>query len=390
MSAERVNQSCGACRMAKVKCLREEGAITCTRCARNGIECIAEQRRSKWDNKATKSKAPPLGAMVLGQSAPAEYGHLISELVKFSPAAPHGGVPAMCFRFQVKKLLTELIELTIQANDASTLGWAMGQVAAHGFPLDAFPAFRRGDKEPANGSSSNGGGSSSVVPAQETGPLTCAILLELPAQISQLFAGNALCILSVAEEDQPKRYLVNDEREVSVEALEAARSMEEYFAALRVMPSDASRIWLEHGQTWEREKAAAMARALDAPKDAEPEVAVYGPYLLRRQVEDASGGTHFALYSSRMTACILPGTSRMYSVIRYTRVERRGSKRQKPLLEAECATSSSGASHEVDYLSDGDIRSLVHDMCGESGERDSLLEDFLAATSGHAPSELPA
>ena len=91
-----------------------------------------------------------------------------------------------------------------------------------------------------------------------------------------------------------------------------------------------------------------------------------------------------------MTACILPGTSRMYSVIRYTRVERRGSKRQKPLLEAECATSSSGASHEVDYLSDGDIRSLVHDMCGESGERDSLLEDFLAATSGHAPSELPA
>jgi hypothetical protein len=82
------NSSCGACRVAKVKCVHDppgsagEAAGRCVRCSRLDLDCVVEARRSKWDNKA---RPTPLAGLPAELASNPEYSRLIAELDKLRP-----------------------------------------------------------------------------------------------------------------------------------------------------------------------------------------------------------------------------------------------------------------------------------------------------------------
>ena len=374
---DRMNVSCTACRLAKVKCVYDEDSQRCKRCTRNGIECLQEKRRSKWDSVQKRAKVPSTPALV-APSAPAKYGELISALTSLTSAPGCSS----CFRHTIKERLGELIELTIAQNDAATLAWAMGQVAAQGFSLDAFPHFRRGVEGP---------------PASK-GPLEdCSPLLSLPPEISKLFVGPLPCLLSVSDTDQPKRYLVNAHCNMSVANIDAAQSPEALYAALNAHPSDAKRIFIDAGPAWTQKKEEACARARGAPVDADPadaDIAKFGPYLLRMRLSDeASADGRWELYTMYAAGCATHRGERYVMAITFCRVRRRSTaKRQKTELATSSGASTSTSpsqspSHNTQYLSEDALRGLVEDLHGFE-QADGLLDEFMMAMSDDfAPGE---
>jgi hypothetical protein len=93
------NSSCGACRMAKVKCVHDPdppesaGATSarCARCNRLNLECVLETRRSKWDKARP---AQPVGLPAELASNPV-YSRLISDLDKLRPVVEYKLRPQM-------------------------------------------------------------------------------------------------------------------------------------------------------------------------------------------------------------------------------------------------------------------------------------------------------
>ena len=125
-----INASCTACRMAKVKCETDKGCHKCRRCERSGIECIRETRRSKWDSRKAKDSLGSTRKATVPE-APRSYARLIENLSRLDASSAE----SVCFRYQTKEQLTQLIGLCIDQNDAATLSWALGQAAAHRLTL---------------------------------------------------------------------------------------------------------------------------------------------------------------------------------------------------------------------------------------------------------------
>ena len=90
--------SCQSCRVAKVKC--DRGDPCCARCARLGVPCVVDRKRSRWEGvRATsRSAAPPRIA------EDPEYADLVSALAKYPP-----GAESACFKFQVRTLIETLV-----------------------------------------------------------------------------------------------------------------------------------------------------------------------------------------------------------------------------------------------------------------------------------------
>ena len=381
--AQRVNASCTACRLAKVKCVYEEdGGYRCKRCIRCGIECMQEKRRSKWDSvqKRPRASSTALSAPTAASHASEQYGELISSLSALTQT--RGG--ASCFRHHVKDRLTELIELAISQNDAATLAWAMGQVASQGFTLDEFPYFQRGDKVQRQRSGLLDDELSAVSP-----------LLSLPQRVSELFAGPLPCVLSIQDDDQPKRYLVNSMCAMSVEELNAAQSPSALWDAMRAHPADAERIFFDAGQEWQRKKESSIHRAREAPLDADLAAAAidkFGPYLCRMQLSDelVCNG-RWELYTMSVYGCATHRGRRHVFCMTFLRVKSKGAAKRRKIETKTGTVGSTSASaslgHDTEYLSEENLRSLVEDLHG-SGQADDLLDEFMAAMSDDfAPGE---
>ena len=122
-----MNANCAACRLAKIKCDRVQP--TCARCARLGIACVYDERRSRWD--AGNVKTAP--AAVAQDPA---YEGLASSLAKFKPGV-------RCFRASVFEQLRQLVDLAIQKDDAVAISWATSLMHEHEFLPSDFPAFHR-------------------------------------------------------------------------------------------------------------------------------------------------------------------------------------------------------------------------------------------------------
>lgn len=124
-----MNANCAACRLSKTKCDRVQS--TCARCSRLGIECVYDERRSRWDAGNVKTKTPPVAVA----QDPA-YAALASSLAKFKPGV-------RCFRARIFEQLCQLVDLAIQKDDAVAISWATTLMHEHGFVPSDFPAFRR-------------------------------------------------------------------------------------------------------------------------------------------------------------------------------------------------------------------------------------------------------
>ena len=210
--SNRMNTCCAACRVAKVKCDIQQTGGTCTRCAKLGIECTVEKRRSKWDNRQAKE----LQTMAAPSSPQAAvYGQIITQIMQFPPNQ------SCCFKWKVQTLLADLIELAIKNKEAATLSWAMGQVAAHGIPLDHFEAFQRGSGALAEDESLVGSLSEPDEPLRSgtshaegegEGSGEGAALPEslLPPHLSLLYSGSTPCLVAYsADAAARKRYFTN-------------------------------------------------------------------------------------------------------------------------------------------------------------------------------------
>ena len=383
---ERLNACCTACRLAKVKCLREDTDETCKRCNRLGIECLVEKRRSKWSNRQPKT---PLES--LPPSEQSVYGGLIEQVAQMPPSS----LGATCFQHKVRSLLAELVEQAILRKDAATLAWAVGQISAHAIPLDQFPQFRcAGDGLVREASSELSTTTTAMAPLAQPDESIHNPLLILPPHLAAAYASSMPCIFSVADDAKPKRYFPNAASDMSPDVLNRASSPQELIAALRMHPADATRMQNEIGTAWQRERMGAIERARHAP-DGDGAAAqrwVELSTLLCRMEGSDDDDKRWALHAIRMSLCATNGGQRMLSLMRFTRVAKRrdGVKRQK--TGAGSLANSLPEDEQVSYLTESDLRALLDVQALEGASdlddcQDSLMEQLLATTADHGPDE---
>ena len=210
-----------------------------------------------------------------------------------------------------------------------------------------------------------------------------------------LFAGPLPCVLSIQDDDQPKRYLVNSMCAMSAEELNAAQSPSALWDAMRAHPADAERIFFDAGPEWQRKKESSIHRAREAPLDADLAAAAidkFGPYLCRMQLSDelVCNG-RWELYTMSVYGCATHRGRRHVFCMTFLRVKSKGAAKRRKIETKTGTVGSTSASaslgHDTEYLSEENLRSLVEDLHG-SGQADDLLDEFMAAMSDDfAPGE---
>ena len=119
------NSSCGACRVAKVKCVHEEDIPSgrCTRCHRLGLDCVVEKRRSKWDRSRS---VRPQGTPVEILTNPV-YDRVLADLDKLRPIVDTQLMPHL-YEKQVGPCIAHFFQLAIENDDAAAFACAASQI----------------------------------------------------------------------------------------------------------------------------------------------------------------------------------------------------------------------------------------------------------------------
>lgn len=190
--AHMLNLNCVACRAAKVKCDRAEPE--CSRCARLGLACQFEKRRSKWDT-VQSSRLPA------ALTDKPEYAELLQSIAKYKP-----GFSTHCYRDKLVELVNQLVEAAYLHDDAAAISWATMQMHIHGIPLSKCSSLMR--------AAHDGEG---ILPALDA---------TLPAELATIFDGEHPSMGWVCVGDR-KAFVCNLAFPVTATQVDAARSLDE-------------------------------------------------------------------------------------------------------------------------------------------------------------------
>jgi len=182
-----MNSSCGACRVAKVKCVHAPAGGTagrCVRCNRLNLDCVVEARRSKWDQTRP---AQPVGLPAELASNPA-YSRVISDLDKLRPIVEYKMQPKMYVK-QVAPRIAHLLHLALDNDDAAAFACAASHIQKFGLKPSSFRSVLEGRTLPVQSDAS-----SSAVELRFRDGVTAAHAHRAPPQVCGGGSGSMLLL----------------------------------------------------------------------------------------------------------------------------------------------------------------------------------------------------